>query len=152
VNSRRNRLPQIGQLPRPASGSRPAPSGEFREYPPRLGRTDPLQHLHGPRPSESDASLPSDEYEKLLTAFVASVRIDLDAPDLPFGVGELYDNGKRDTVRAARKLTAEKVKGVFFVSAEKLRTFDGGTPFDAASQIELGERFAAGMAEAIGKP
>ncbi len=37
------------------------------------------------------------------------------------------------------------MKGAFFVSADKLKTFDSGTHFDAASQIELGERFAAGM-------
>jgi len=101
---------------------------------------------------ESDASLTADEYEKLLTAYVARVRADLEVPDLPFGVGEVFDNGKRDTVRAAQKATAEKVKNVFFVPADKLKTFDGGTHFDAASQIELGERFAVGMAKAIGKP
>lgn len=101
---------------------------------------------------ESDANLTADEYQKLLTAFVASVRTDLEAPEMPFGIGEVYDNGKRDTIRAAQKATAEKVKGVFFVPADGLKTFDGGTHFDAASQIELGERFAAGMAKAIGKP
>lgn len=98
---------------------------------------------------ESDARLTADEYEKLLTAFVARVRADLGAPDLPFGVGEVYDNGKRDGVRAAQKAMAEKVKGVFFVPADELKTFDGGTHIDAASQIELGERFAIGMAEAV---
>jgi iduronate 2-sulfatase len=101
---------------------------------------------------ESDAALTADEYEKLLTAFIARVRTDLDAPELPFGIGEVYDNGKRDAVRAAQKATSEKVKGVFFVPADDLKTFDGGTHFDAASQIELGERFATGMAKAIGKP
>lgn len=101
---------------------------------------------------ESDAALTAAEYEKLLTAFVGRVRTDLEAPDLPFGIGEVYDNGKRDAVRAAQKATAEKVKGAFFVPADKLKTFDGGTHFDAASQIELGERFATGMAKALGKP
>ncbi|HUR55652.1 MAG TPA: sialate O-acetylesterase [Gemmataceae bacterium] len=101
---------------------------------------------------ESDATLTTDGYEKLLTAFIARVRTDLEAPDLPFGVGEVYDNGKRDTVRAAQKATAGKVKGVFFVPADELKTFDGGTHFDAAGQVELGGRFAAGMAKAIGKP
>jgi iduronate 2-sulfatase len=99
---------------------------------------------------ESDAGLTADEYQKLLTAFVARVRTDLGTPDLPFGVGEVFDNGKRDSVRAAQKATAGKVKGVFFVPSDGLRTSDMGTHFDAASQIELGERFAAGMAKAIG--
>jgi hypothetical protein len=47
---------------------------------------------------------------------------------------------------------AGKVKGVFFVPADGLKTFDGGTHFDAASHIELGGRFAAGMAKAVGTP
>ncbi|MFM8271596.1 MAG: sialate O-acetylesterase [Gemmata sp.] len=100
---------------------------------------------------ESDASLTAAEYEKLLTAFVGRVRSDLEVADLPFGIGEVFDNGKRDTVRAAQRATAEKVKGAFFVPADRLRTFDGGTHFDAASQIELGERFAAGMAKALAR-
>jgi hypothetical protein len=58
---------------------------------------------------ESDAALTADEYQKLLTAFIVRVRTDLDAPALPFGVGEVFDNGKRDTVRTAQKATAEKV-------------------------------------------
>lgn len=99
---------------------------------------------------ESDAGLTAEEYQKRLTAFVGRVRADLGVPDLPFGVGEVYDNGKRDAVRAAQKATAAAVKGVFFVPADKLNTSDMGTHFDAASQIELGERFAAGMAKAIG--
>ncbi|MBA4187728.1 MAG: hypothetical protein C0467_06885 [Planctomycetaceae bacterium] len=99
---------------------------------------------------ESDASLSAEEYQKLLTAFIARVRTDLELPDLPFGIGEVYDNGKRDTIRTAQKATAEKVKGAFFVPADKLKTSDMGTHFDAASQIELGERFAIGMAKTIG--
>jgi iduronate 2-sulfatase len=98
---------------------------------------------------ESDAGLTTAEYQKLLTAFIDRVRADLDAPVLLFGIGEVYDNGKRDTVRAAQRATAGKVKGVFFVSADGLKTSDMGTHFDAASQIELGERFAAGMAKAM---
>ncbi|HEX4611370.1 MAG TPA: sialate O-acetylesterase [Urbifossiella sp.] len=99
---------------------------------------------------ESDAALTTDEYQKHLTAFVSRVRADLGTPDLPFGAGEVFDDGKRDTVRAAQKATAGTVKGVFFVSAEGLTTSDMGTHFNAASQIELGERFAAGMAKALG--
>jgi iduronate 2-sulfatase len=99
---------------------------------------------------ESDAALTAEEYQKLLTAFIARVRADLAVPELAFGIGAVFDDGKRDAVRAAQKATAEKVKGAFFVSAEKLKTSDMGTHFDAASQIELGERFAAGMAMAIG--
>lgn len=99
---------------------------------------------------ESDADLAAEEYQKLLAAFIARVRADLEVPDLPFGIGEVYDNGTRDSVRAAQKATAGKVKGAFLVSADGLKTSDTGTHFDAASQIELGERFAAGMAKAVG--
>jgi iduronate 2-sulfatase len=99
---------------------------------------------------ESDAGLTTEEYQKRLTEFIVRVRADLAVPDLPFGIGEVYDNGKRDAVREAQKATAAAVKGAFFVSADGLKTFDGGTHFDAASQVELGERFAAGMAKALG--
>ena len=98
---------------------------------------------------ESDAGLPEGEYQNLLTDFIAKVRAALDAPELPFGIGEVYDNGKRDRVRAAERATAEAVPGAFFVSADGLETFDGGTHFNAASQIELGRRFGAGMVGAI---
>lgn len=100
---------------------------------------------------ESDAALTADAYEKLLTTFIERMRKDLDAPDMAFGIGEVYDNKKRDTIRVAQKATAEKVKGAYFVPASDLKTYDGGTHFDAASQIELGKRFAVGMIKVIGK-
>jgi len=98
---------------------------------------------------ESDASLTAAEYQKMLTEFIARVRADLETPDLPFGIGEVIDNGKRDSILAAQRATAKDVKGAFLVLAEKLKSSDGGTHFDAASQIELGQRFAAGMQKAI---
>jgi iduronate 2-sulfatase len=101
---------------------------------------------------ESDAGLPAGEYQKLLTTFIEKVRTDLATPDLLFGIGEVYDNGKRDAVRAGEKATAEAVKGTFLVSAADLKTSDMGTHFDAPSQLELGHRFAAGMLKAMGKP
>lgn len=99
---------------------------------------------------ESDAGLSTEEYQKLLAAFIARCRTDWAVPELPFGIGAVYDNGQRDTIRAAQKATATAIKGAFFVSAEGLKTSDKGTHFDAASQIELGQRFAAGMAQAMG--
>ncbi len=100
---------------------------------------------------ESDAGLTAAEYEKLLTSFIGRLRKDLEAPELPIGIGEVFDNGKRDSVRAAQKAVAEKLPGAFFVSAEGLKTSDKGTHFDAASQIILGERFAAGMTKVLGQ-
>jgi hypothetical protein len=99
---------------------------------------------------ESDSALKAEEYQKMLAAFIGRVRTDLKSPELPFGIGEVYDNGKRDSIRTAQKAVAAEVKGAFFVGADKLETFDKGTHFDAASQIELGQRFAAGMVKAIG--
>lgn len=98
---------------------------------------------------ESDAGLPAEDYQKRLTAFIARVRTDLEVPNLPFGIGQVIDNGKRDAVRSALKATAEKVPGAFFVPADGLKSFDGGTHFDAASQILLGQRYAAGMLKAL---
>jgi iduronate 2-sulfatase len=98
---------------------------------------------------ESDAGLSADEYQKLLTAFITRARVDLSAPDLVFGIGEVYDNGKRDTVRAAQKATAAAVRRTYLVPAKGLKTSDQGTHFDAASQIELGDRFAAGMVKTL---
>ena len=92
---------------------------------------------------ESDAGLPAGKYQELLTAFIGQVRTRLNSEKLPFVIGEVYDNGKRDRVRADQKATAQAVPGVCFVSAEGLKTQDNGTHFDAASQIEFGRRFAA---------
>jgi iduronate 2-sulfatase len=95
---------------------------------------------------ESDASLPDGEYQTLLTQFIAQVRTDLDAPALPFVIGEVYDNGKRDRVRAGQRATAAAVPGVTFVAVDGLKTSDNGTHFDTPSQIELGRRLAAPFA------
>ena len=86
---------------------------------------------------ESDAGLPPGEYETLLTAFIGRVRTDMNTRDLPFVIGEVYDNDKRDNVRAGQRAAAGKVPHAAFVSAEGLKTSDKGTHFDAASQIEL---------------
>jgi hypothetical protein len=96
---------------------------------------------------ESDASLPDGEYQKLLTEFIAQVRKDLDAPELPFVIGEVYDNGGRDRVRAGQRATAAAVPGVKFVPVDGLKTSDNGTHFDTPSQIELGKRLAATLVE-----
>ncbi len=94
---------------------------------------------------ESDAGLPAEEYQELLTAFITRVRADLKTPQLRFGIGEVFDNGKRNAVRAAQKKVGATVAGAYFVPSTGLKTFDGGTHFDAASQIELGTRFATEM-------
>jgi hypothetical protein len=94
---------------------------------------------------ESDASLPPGKYKELLTGLINRVRADLKVKDLPFVVGEVYDNGHRNAVREAEKAVSTTMPNTAFASAQGLKTFDKGTHFDAASQIELGKRFAQAM-------
>ena len=92
---------------------------------------------------EADSGLSQADYLDLLTRFIARVRADVGRAELPVLIGEVYDNGKRDNVRAAQRQAAEAIPHTVFVSAAGLQTFDNGTHFDAASQVTLGERFAA---------
>lgn len=95
---------------------------------------------------ESDAGLPEGEYQKLLTAFIPRLREDVGVANLPFVIGEVYDNGKRDAVRAGQKAVAAVVPNTAFVPCDGLKTWDNGTHFDAAGQLELGRRYAAALA------
>jgi len=94
---------------------------------------------------ESDASLPAGKYQELLTDFIQHVRADLKVQDLPFVIGEVYDNGNRDAVREGQKSVSTAVPNTAFASAQGLKTSDKGTHFDAASQIEIGKRFAQAL-------
>jgi iduronate 2-sulfatase len=98
---------------------------------------------------ESDASLSQEEYSTLLQNLISSVRKDLQAPQLPVVIGEVYDNGKRDNIRAAEKSTAAKLPYCEFAPATGLKTQDEGTHFDAASQIELGKRMGNAMLKVL---
>ena len=94
---------------------------------------------------ESDAHLPPGKYQELLTGLINHVRADLNAKDLPFVIGEVYDNGKRNAARDGQKAAATAITNVAFASSQGLKTFDNGTHFDSASQIELGKRMAKEM-------
>jgi iduronate 2-sulfatase len=98
---------------------------------------------------ESDSNLPDGKYRELLIAFIAKVRVDLAAPALPFVIGQVYDNGKRDHVIAAQKAVAHEIPATGFASAAGLKTIDAGTHFDAASQIQLGSSCAKEMLRLI---
>jgi iduronate 2-sulfatase len=98
---------------------------------------------------ESDAGLPDGEYQKLLTAFIQRTRTDLKESNLPFVIGEVFDNKGRDRVRAGQKAVSVTVPHTAFASAQGLSTLDKGTHFDAASQIELGKRMAQAMLSLI---
>ena len=92
---------------------------------------------------ESDSTSTEEVYTKLLTDFIARVRKDIDQPELPFIIGEVYDNKKRDSILAAQKAVSKTVPNTALASAADLKTWDNGTHFDAASQLILGERLAA---------
>ena len=94
---------------------------------------------------ESDAGLAAGEYAKLLTAFIQRTRTDLKESNLPFVIGEVFDNKGRDRVRAGQTAVSKTVPNTAFASAQGLSTFDKGTHFNAASQIELGKRMAQAM-------
>lgn len=94
---------------------------------------------------ESDANLPDGAYKDLLTKLIAKTRADLNLPKLPFIIGQVCDDGKRDFVIAAQKAVAKEVPATAFVKSSGLTTTDNGTHFDAKSQIELGRRFAKEM-------
>lgn len=98
---------------------------------------------------ESDGSQAKDAYLQMLTGLIARVRSDLGVPDLPFLIGQLYDNGKRDTVISAQKTAAQLIPRTAFVESDGLTTTDKGTHFDAVSQIELGKRFAREMVRVL---
>ncbi len=94
---------------------------------------------------ESDSNLSSDDYEERLLQFVSRIRQDTAVPDLRVVVGEVFDNGKRDNVRAAIRAVGTSGPGFGLVTCEGTSTWDEGTHFDAASQWLLGQRYATAM-------
>lgn len=98
---------------------------------------------------ESDAALAAEVYQQRLAEFIARIREDLNQPGLPFVIGEVFDNGKRDSIRTAQLAVSKSIPRVGFFSVKDLATWDKGTHFDAASQLAMGERFAAEMVKLL---
>jgi len=94
---------------------------------------------------EADFALPEGEYAKLLTTLVTRVRQDLKIDDLPIVVGEVFDNGKRDHVRAGALAVSKAVPHMGFASSANLESHDDGVHFDAPGQIEMGTRMGKEM-------
>ncbi len=92
---------------------------------------------------ESNAKDTTEIYQAKLVNFINRIRADLTLPTLPVFVGEVIDNGKRDSIRAAQKAIPQVVPHVYFVHVDGLTSSDNGTHFDTKSQLELGQRFAA---------
>lgn len=98
---------------------------------------------------ESDSKASSEAHLERMEVFLSRLREDLGAPGLPVVVGEVFDNGKRDSVRDALRRVSNGDVNCGFVSSSGMTTADPGTHFDAASQLVLGERFAETLLELI---
>ena len=95
------------------------------------------------------------DYSALLNTFADALRSQLGQPDLPFLIGEVFDNnGGRDNLRREQTEAAQEIDHAVFVSSEGLTPIDGdnsagGTHFDTASVIVLGRRFGSAMAQIL---
>ncbi|GAB5405205.1 MAG: sulfatase-like hydrolase/transferase [Aureliella sp.] len=96
---------------------------------------------------ESDSRSSSETYGRRLNELIVRIREDVGVSELPIVVGEVFDNGKRDSVRAVVQAVASQHPTVGLASSSGTSTWDPGTHFDANSQLLLGERFAAAMLE-----
>ncbi len=94
---------------------------------------------------ESDSKSDAEVYQQRLLQFVTRIREDIGVADLTVVVGEVFDNGQRDAVRAALRAVGNSGPNFGFVSAEGTMTWDNGTHFDAASQLLMGQRYAQAM-------
>ena len=100
---------------------------------------------------ESDSKSKKKVYQARLENLIARIREDVGIEDLPVVVGEVYDNGKRDSVRAAIAAVGNSSPKLGLVSSKGLTTWDAGTHFDAASQLKLGKRYAASVLKILDK-
>ncbi|TWU58586.1 Alpha/beta hydrolase family protein [Rubripirellula tenax] len=100
---------------------------------------------------ESDSKTSKDVYQERLLRFIDRIREDTEFANLPVVVGEVFDNGKRDSVRAAIEAVGTRGAGYGFVSSSETTTSDPGTHFDAASQLLLGKRYAEAIIPLVSK-
>jgi hypothetical protein len=103
---------------------------------------------------ESDANAKdAPEYEARLTELVNRMRTDLDAPDLPFIIGELGRfpanpwKENQDLINAAQQAVAKKVRNVRLVSSEGLVSRGDNVHFDTPSLRIFGGRYAEAFLE-----
>ena len=108
---------------------------------------------------ESDATAElAPAYEAKLHDLIARIRVALDAPDVPFIVGQLGQfpdvpwDGPRRTVDTAHRTLPGKVRRTAFVSSEGLVHGDDKVHFDSASLREFGRRYAEAYLSLSGRP
>lgn len=90
-----------------------------------------------------------DEYMPKIEALIASLRKDLDSPNLPFVAGQLsVDKPARAHFNKMILELPKKVNNTAVVTTENTITFDG-THFDSASHRILGQRYAEEMIRLI---
>jgi hypothetical protein len=100
---------------------------------------------------ESDTGIleRAENYEANLTNFIQSVRTDLDAPDMPFVIGQILDYPTytySDLVRAAQENVAAADRMVALVRTDDLPVIpNNANHYNAAGQMELGSRFATAV-------
>ncbi|TWU27593.1 sialate O-acetylesterase [Bythopirellula polymerisocia] len=100
---------------------------------------------------ESDAGYESSHpgaYQHNLTKFISDVRTDLNLPNLPFLIGELFAPGREQLI-AAQQATAASVPGVSLVHSTQMSVFDVTTHFDGKSLLWMGTRFANALASSL---
>ena len=90
---------------------------------------------------ESD-SKKAKQYRDRLERLIERIREDVGVPSLPVVVGEVFDNGKRDSVREATQKVAEASSTVGLVTSDGTKTSDPGTHFDTDSILLMGNRYA----------
>lgn len=107
--------------------------------------------------SDSRNATHANAYETNLTSFIASVRSDLELPELEFYIGTIADSGvwtHREVIWAAQEAVAARDPKAFVVNGKDLPLLaddadgDGNIHYTAAGQVTLGERFAAAAAGA----
>jgi carbohydrate esterase-like sialic acid-specific acetylesterase len=106
---------------------------------------------------ESDSNaMDAAEYETRLTELINRMRSDLNAPDLPFIIGQLGRfpakpwSKDREAVDAAHQAVARKMKNVRFVSSEGLNSRGDNLHFDTPSLRIFAHRYAEAYLQVAG--
>jgi hypothetical protein len=95
------------------------------------------------------------QYKGRLVELIERFRRELDAPDVPFIIGQLgrfkakpWTAGRRQVDRAHREVSVE-VSRTGFVSSEGLTALDDNTHFNTESLYEFGRRYAGKWLEIV---
>jgi hypothetical protein len=92
--------------------------------------------------------------EEILSGFISSVRKDLQAPSLPFVIGQINSHtwAFGDIARNGQVEVCRKDQRSLLVETVDLPRVNGDAHFTADGMLTLGSRFAATMAKLIPDP